>query len=190
MAPATSKLTAGPVDKRTSRAAENATFVWAISGVTLLLVQAQLRLGSIAWEALSSTALTPLQIGTCGGWIVSNAYLEGYRGFHRRFVPRVVARAHHLAKNPGFFPPVLGPVFAMAYVHATKRAQYAAWGITAAVLIAIFLVRQLDQPWRGIIDAGVVVGLFLGTVSLLLAALQRMLGREPAGNPDLPHQGD
>src|SRR6187551_3697910 len=73
------------------------TFVWAVCGITLLLVQAQVRLGQIAWEALSSGAMTQVQVAICVTWVVMNAYLEGYRGFHLRFVPRVIARAHHLA---------------------------------------------------------------------------------------------
>lgn len=162
------------------------TFVWSVLGILGLLVQAQLRLGKIAWEALSSDTLTQSQMLVCLTWVVLNAYLEGYRGFHRRFVPRVVARAKHLATAPDTFPRWLGPVYAMAYVRATPRAKYAAWGVTGAVLIAIFLVRRLDQPWRGIIDAGVVVGLLIGSVSLLLAAAQCLLGKAPTADPALP----
>jgi len=162
------------------------TFIWSVVGILGLLVQAQLRLGKIAWEALSSGRLTRAELSVTLFWIVLNAYLEGYRGFHRRFVPRVIARAQHLATQPRSFPRWLGPVYAMAYVRATPRAKYAAWGVTGAVLIAIFLVRRLNQPWRGIIDVGVVVGLFLGSVSLLLAAAQCLRGKVPTADPALP----
>ncbi len=162
------------------------TFIWAILGVTILLLQAQLRLGQIAWEALSSGTLTPFQLGVCAVWTAMNGYMEGYRGFHLRFVPRVVARAHHLAVSEPGFPKLLGPIYAMAYVRAAKKAKYAAWGVTIAVVIAIVVVRRLPQPWRGIIDAGVVTGLGLGTLSLLAAAAKRILGHIPPGSPDLP----
>lgn len=162
------------------------TFIWAVVGILGLLAQAQLRLGKIAWEAVVSGGLTQSQALTCLSWVMLNAYLEGYRGFHRRFVPRVVARANHLATVPDAFPRWLGPIYAMAYVRAAPRAQYAAWGVTAAVLIAIFFVRQIDQPWRGIIDAGVVVGLLIGSVSLVLAAAQCLLGKTPSADPALP----
>jgi hypothetical protein len=160
--------------------------VWAVCGITLLLVQAQVRLGQIAWEALSSGAMTQMQVAICVTWMLMNAYLEGYRGFHLRFVPRVIARAHHLATTKGAYPTVLAPIYAMAYVRAAKKAKYAAWGVTLAVVLAIFVVRRLPQPWRGVIDAGVVVGLALGTLSLLLSAVRRMMGEVPPGNPDLP----
>lgn len=162
-------------------------FIWSVLGVTALLLQAQVRLGQIAWEALSSGTLTPVQVGICTIWTIMNGYLEGYRGFHMRFVPRVLARAHHLATHPGAFPKILGPIYAMAYVRASKKAKYAAWGVTVAVLIAIVVVRRLPQPWRGIIDAGVVAGLGLGTLSLLIGAGRRLLGHIPQGNPDLPN---
>lgn len=162
------------------------TFIWCVFGVAALLLQAQLRLFAIAWEALSSGTMSQAQLVLCLIWILINAYLEGYRGFHLKFVPRVIARAHHLAMAPKTYPPILGPIFAMAYVHATKKAKYAAWGVTGAVMIAIVIVRQLPQPWRGLIDAGVVVGLALGTVSLLFQALRRILGETPQGSPDLP----
>lgn len=162
------------------------TFIWSVLGVTALLLQAQVRLFAIAWEALSSGTMSNAQLALCLFWVLINSYLEGYRGFHLKFVPRVIARAHHLAMTPGTYPAILGPIFAMAYVHASKRAKYAAWGITCAVLIAIVIVRRLPQPWRGLIDAGVVVGLSLGTLSLLVQALRRLLGETPQGNPDLP----
>ena len=31
----------------------------------------------------------------------------------------------------------------------------------------VLIARQLPQPWRGIVDAGVVVGLGLGIISIL-----------------------
>ena len=39
--------------------------------------------------------------------------------------------------------------------------------VTSAIIILVLLVRLLPQPWRGIIDAGVVLGLLLGIASIV-----------------------
>ncbi len=164
----------------------NLLFMWAVGGVVLLLTQAIVRLSAIALEALTSGQMAPWQLGICAIWAVSNCYLEGHRGFHLRFVPRVLARAHYLTQNPEPHLVLLAPLFAMAFFRATRREKAAAWGVTFAVLLAIVAVRQLPQPWRGLIDAGVVTGLTWGTVSMLLGALRRLRGGNPEANPEVP----
>lgn len=164
---------------------ETSLYLWAVLGVTALLSQAIFRLSAIAWEALSSGEMTPFQYGVCALWSLMNAYMEGYRGFQKKFVPRVLARAHHLALHPEPLPAVLAPLYAMAFFRATPRAKIAAWGVTGLVLVAITLVRSISQPWRGIIDAGVVVGLSWGVVALLIGGVARLAGRAPNGDPEL-----
>jgi hypothetical protein len=161
-------------------------YLWAVLGVSALLTQALVRLSAITWEALSSGDMTPFQYGVCAVWSLMNAYMEGYRGFQKKFVPRVLARAHHLAENPDTLTTLLAPLYAMAYFRATLRAKIAAWGVTCLVIVAITLVRALAQPWRGIIDAGVVVGLGWGLFALLIGVAARLSGRVPSGDPELP----
>ena len=50
----------------------------------------------------------------------------------------------------------------------------------------IVLIRKLDQPWRGIVDAGVVVGLGWGLVATLWAGGRDLCGRPIAIDLDLP----
>ena len=119
-------------------------------------------------------------------WTLANCYLEGYRGFHRRFVPRVVARAHKLSREPSLTHPVLAPLFAMAFFLAARKARLSAWGVTIAVLLAIFVVRKVPQPWRGVIDMGVVAGLVVGAVSLIVSAFFAYRGTALLSDPELP----
>jgi hypothetical protein len=109
-------------------------------------------------------------------WVLTNAYFEGYRGFHLSFVPRVVRRTEKLLEAPSPLRVALAPLYAMGYFDATAREKRLAWGVTLLVWIAIFVVRALPQPWRGIIDAGVVVGLFLGSLSLLAQGARLLFG--------------
>jgi hypothetical protein len=52
------------------------------------------------------------------------------------------------------------------------------WVMVSIIAALVIGVRHVPQPWRGIIDAGVVVGLGIGLVSLLaryFAALSGIL---------------
>jgi hypothetical protein len=160
-------------------------FAWGIGGVVLLLAQALARLAPLAWEAVQA-GLSGLQWTILAVWVVANAHAEGYRGFHRRFSPRVVARALHLSSHPRGTLVLLAPLYCMSLVHASRRGLIVARVLVLAIVLLVVSVRMLDQPWRGIVDAGVVVGLGIGTLSLLGFVALAIAGRPPAIDPDLP----
>ena len=62
---------------------------------------------------------------------------------------------------------LLAPLFCMGFIHATRTRKVIAFSLTLMIICFIILVRLLPQPWRGIVDAGVVVGLAIGILSLL-----------------------
>jgi hypothetical protein len=95
------------------------------------------------------------------------AYAEGYKGFHLAFAPRVVARASYLAQYPRIHHLLLAPLFCMCFFHTTRKRQLISIGLSCMILCFVLIARQLPQPWRGIVDAGVVVGLALGIISIL-----------------------
>lgn len=159
---------------------------WAVAGVLLLLVQAVARLLPRALEALHHPSLDWLHVGLLIGWSAWMVYAEGYKGFQRSFCPRVVARAFHLGANPRWWQIALAPAFAMGFFHADRRTLIVAWGVTAAVVGLVLVVSLLEQPWRGIIDAGVVLGLGWGAVSLLVLYLRALGGRLEDARPWLP----
>ena len=47
-------------------------------------------------------------------------------------------------------------------------------------------VQQIEQPWRGIIDGGVVVGLTWGLLSLWVILLRTFLAGHYQQSPDVP----
>jgi uncharacterized membrane protein YedE/YeeE len=47
-------------------------------------------------------------------------------------------------------------------------------------------VRLLSQPWRGIIDGGVVVGLAWGLVSLVIFGYQAFTAEDFPFSPEVP----
>ncbi len=164
--------------------------IWGILGVVALLVSALYRLTPIAWVPLSEGSLSPFQWGVVVIWTAFNAHAEGYKGFQKRFSPRTVARAVYLGENPTPLRVVLAPLFCMGLFHATKRVKYAAWGVLIAVLILVAIIRSLDQPWRGIVDVGVVVGLGWGTISLLAFFAAALAGRPPDFDPGVSAPAD
>ena len=161
--------------------------LWGIAGVLGLLVQALYRLTPYAIEAITHP-LTTLELAVLVGWVAFNGYSEGWRGFHRMFSPRVVARAQALDADPRPWLVVLAPIYCMGLVHATRRRLVVSWVLTLGIVAIVIAVRLLDQPWRGIVDAGVVAGLAIGFVSIVYFLVLALLGRAMPVDPDLPAQ--
>ncbi len=161
-------------------------FIWGVGGILLLLSFAVYRLAPIAFE-LARFQLSALQWGSLVGFVIYMAYAEGYKGFHLAFAPRAVSRALYLSQNPRPLHLLLAPLFCMGYIHATRKRQLLSIGLTVLILCFVFIARQLAQPWRGIVDAGVVVGLGLGIASIfshwLLLVLNPNYSSMPAEVP-------
>lgn len=93
------------------------------------------------------------------------AYSEGYRGFQCSFSPRVAERAVLLRAEPTPVRVLLAPLYCAGFFASTRRVQITAFAVTVGVIALVQLVHYLNQPWRGILDAGVVVGLGWGTIA-------------------------
>lgn len=148
-------------------------FTWGIGGVVLILLFAVFRLAPMALE-LSTYNLGRLHWFLLMVSIFYMAYAEGYKGFHLAFAPRVVARASYLSANPRFMHILFAPIFCMGYIHATRRRKILSFGLTSMIICFVLIVRLLPQPWRGIVDAGVVTGLAFGIASIAYFLLQRL----------------
>lgn len=142
--------------------------LWGVGGVLVVLGRAIARLTPLALEPLLDGSMTSFQWFLYVAWTVLNAYMEGYRGFQKAFCPRVVARAVHLGKNPKPLHVLLAPAFCMAMFHAKRKNLILAWGLLAGIVCLVIAVRYLPQPWRGIVDAGVVVGLVWGCLVIVV----------------------
>ncbi len=146
-------------------------YIWGIGGIVLLLSFAIVRLGGVALE-LDPGALQPQHWAVMLAWLIYMIWAEGYKGFHKAFAPRVVVRANYLADNPRISHLVLAPLFCMGYIHATARRRLLSVGLTTMIISFVLLVRLLPQPWRGIVDVGVVAGLVVGVLSIFYYVLQ------------------
>jgi hypothetical protein len=160
--------------------------LWGIFGFILILSQAIYRLAPLAWQPIAAGGLEPGHYALYGFSILFNGYSEGYKAFQLQVAPRVIARADHLASQPRLLHVMLAPLFCMALFHASRRRLIISWSVWVAILILIIGVRQLSQPWRGIVDAGVVVGLSWGVLAILACFLDRLRGGELRTTAELP----
>jgi len=160
--------------------------VWGLGGVIALLATAVVRLLLIAGDAFQYSF---------DGWqwsllIVHTAFMahaEGYKGFQKSFSPRVVARAKHLLQEPKPIRVALAPLFCMGYFHATRRRLLSTYLLTIGIVMLIVLYHDLPQPWRGILDVGVVVGLTWGVLSILAFGAKAFGGEDDFDtSPELP----
>jgi hypothetical protein len=163
--------------------------VWGVGGVALLLVDALVRLAPIASEALAQP-LSGLHWFFLIGWTSFMLFVEGYRGFHSSFSPRVVARALHLRERPRPLDVALAPFFCMGLYRTTRRRLIAGWGMAAGIVSLILLVRTLAQPWRGLVDLGVLVALGFGLISTLFWLVRGLAGKPLPFSPELGEASD
>jgi hypothetical protein len=137
---------------------------WSIVGVSLLLGLAIFRL-SVQVVALDFSLFSLFH------WLVMiifslfMAYSEGYRGFQKGFSPRVAARVGYLKISNNLFDLILSPLFVLGYFNTTLRRQITVVVLTLMLAVLIQLMHFVPNPWRGIIDIGVIIGLTWGLVS-------------------------
>lgn len=159
--------------------------LWGLAGFSLILGYAIFRLAPVALESFSYHLRWYHWLVLVSNTILM-AYLEGYRGFQQGFSPRVAARCKYLSRHPNGFHALLGPLYCIGYFHTSKKRQRANIWLTLGIIILILLVRLLNQPWRGIIDAGVVVGLSWGLVSLIIFSILAFTSEKFDHSPEVP----
>jgi hypothetical protein len=161
---------------------------WGVLGVVALLLRAVWRLAPLAVEPLRDGSLGASHVVVYAAWIAFSIWAEGIRGFQKRFSPRVVARAMHLARNPHPVHALLAPLYCMALFHATRRGLAMAWGVLAMVAGLVLTVTWVPQPWRGIIDGGVVVGLVWGAAAMAWFFARGLAGHPMSVSSELPER--
>lgn len=145
---------------------------WGVLGVVLMLAEALMRLTRLAWEGVV-VQFQPLPFAVAVAWCLINAYAEGYRGFQKRFVPQALDRAFSIDPS-SVAEVVLAPLKVLGLWRTDAKAMRRAWIMVLGISALVFAVKQLAQPWRGVIDAGVVVGLGWGTVALVVGLVMRL----------------
>lgn len=161
--------------------------LWGLGGVILLIGSAVYRLTPLAVDAFTYDFQWQ-HWAFLAAVLFFMAYAEGYRAFQLGFSPRVAARARYLRTHRNTLHAFLAPLFCMGYFHAPKRRRITSISVTAGIIVLIILVRLLAQPWRGIVDAGVVVGLAWGLISLVIFSIQALTRERFDYSPEVPEE--
>jgi hypothetical protein len=166
--------------------AVTAIVLWGVLGVLAIIGQAIFRLTPLALHPLRHGNLAGWQYAVIGVWTVVSLYSEGYKGFQKAFAPRVVARALHLARHPRPLFVALAPLYCMSFFHATRRRLIFQYVFITVLVGVILIVQALDQPWRGIVDCGVVAGLIYGCASIVWYLIRGLSGHPMPVSADVP----
>jgi len=151
--------------------------IWGVAGVCLSLGAAVYRLMLISIDSFSYDFQWYHWVALLSN-IFFMAYTEGYKGFQRGFSPRVAARARYIQYNPRFIYVIAAPLFCMSYFFATRKRLIVTYTVTIVVILLVNIFHYIPQPWRGILDAGVVVGLTWGVASLIWFSFEALSSGE------------
>ena len=148
-------------------------FIYSTGGVVAIFSSAIYRLYPHVQESMSYefSALN---------WIVLAVYLlvmivgKGYFALHRGFVPRVIDRSELLIENGKLIDKILAPLYCMGFFKAPRKRMIISYVMIFIIVSFIVSASKISQPWRGIIDLGVIVGLSLGILSLLFLGFNKL----------------
>lgn len=142
---------------------------WGVVGIVLLLASAIVRLAPHAFE-MFSYEITWWQWLLLAVWCGFMLLSEGYDGFQKRLVPRIYTRAYELYKKGSAVERLLAPLYCLSYFHAEARRMVIAYIALLLIVVAVLVVHAMPQPWRGLIDWGVILGLGYGVGTILYGA--------------------
>ena len=156
----------------------NALGIWGSFQVLAILGNAIKRLFPIALQPFVQKDILPYQWAMYAAWCLYMSYAEGFKAFHQKFSPLVVERAFKLIDNPSFINYILAGPYSMGLFGAPKKRMMISWAITMGVFALVHIVKKLPYPYRSIIDAGVVVGLSIGSISIIWNAALALFGKK------------
>ena len=145
--------------------------IWGVVGILALLGFAVWRLTPLALEAIMM-GLTGWQWTVMIAWTLFMVISEGYDGFYKRLAPRVADRAQEIREKGKRLDIVLAPLYCFGYFRAPLHRMIVSYTAIILIICAVIVVQQVAQPWRGIIDMGVVVGLLCGMISIAIVSLR------------------
>tara|TARA_B100000927_G_scaffold291537_1_gene294282 strand:+ start:302 stop:778 length:477 start_codon:yes stop_codon:yes gene_type:complete len=146
-------------------------FIWGFVGVSLILLHGitcvypyvvTLDFSKMFWYHYLSLIISIIFLG----------YAEGYKGFQLSFSPRAAQRLKLVFKNPSFVNVVLSPLFCMGFFGISKKRMKITYILTITIIFLIIIIERISEPWRGIIDTGVLVGLSWGLLSFWFFCLK------------------
>lgn len=181
------EVSANPSEKKVpvvSSWKRNLLGLWGVVQVVSILGNAIKRLVPVVLQPFQQNNLTPAHWGMYAVFCAIMAYSEGYKAFHLKFSPQVVSRSFDLVNNPSILNYLLAGPYSMGMFNAPRKRMIVSWGITIGVFALVKVVKFLPYPYRSIVDAGAVVGLGLGTLSIVYLTIKALFG----GKVEVPEE--
>ncbi len=157
---------------------------WGIIGFYSLVIFAMIRLSVYTVEAFAQP-FTLVQWLVLVVSLIFMAYSEGYKGFQKSYSPRFAARVHYLSSQANGLQLILAPLFCMGFFNAPKRRIISSVLLSSMIVTFVLLFKLVPQPWRGILDAGVVLGLIWGLITTALCCYQVFFTSKPIADPEV-----
>jgi hypothetical protein len=171
--------------KTTVKVVRIASTLWGILGISFIFVGTIARVLPYSIEALRSS-LHLFEWLVLIVWCIFMLVAEGYRGFQKQFSPRVAARAAYLLnEKPQLVDIIFSPLFFMGYFHATRKRVISTWSLTFGIILLVIIVRHTMQPWRGIIDLGIIIGLAYGLGSIYYFVIRTTIKGDCIADPEI-----
>jgi hypothetical protein len=172
------------IDGPETRAPNWSVSTFGLVVVAMTLAEASVRLGVRAVLTVHAVGkgLHSAQYLLLALSVLAFGYGEGYRALHRRFVPHVIDRATTLARTHQrrLRDWLAAPLYMLCLVQAEPRVLRRGWLSVFSIVCAVVAVRELPEPYRGIIDAGVAVALGIGLFSLICGYVAAVRSKQPA----------
>ena len=160
--------------------------IWGVAGAVILLSFAVSRMvGHTLEMLLGDYQLGILHYLVGGVWLFFMAYSEGYKGFQKGYSPRVAARALYLRDRCTWLRLFLAPLFCLGFINSTKRRKITIAIIFVAVTLIVMLFKHIPQPWRGVLDLGVAVGLSWGLIATLVFLVKFWMAEKVTFDPEV-----
>lgn len=163
----------------------SAAAVWGVAGACLILLFAIFRMLGHVREGFEQP-LGAMHYAVMVPWLFFMLYSEGYKGFQKGYSPRVAARANHLRKHSTLIRAIFAPLFCMGFFHSTKKRKIVIWILLLGIATLVILFQFIPQPWRGVLDLGVVLGLSWGVAATLFFFFKYLLGDSEGADPEMP----
>lgn len=146
---------------------------WAVAGVVLLFTNAFIRLGARGVVTMSA-GLTGSQWFALVLLTIAFVYGEGVRALQMKYIPRLLQRVRDVRHERRLLPRLLAPLHALMLIYAPARTLMRAWAGIAAITLAVIIIREFAEPWRGIIDFAVAAALAWATLVLVARAFSML----------------
>lgn len=148
-----------------------AAAAWGIAGFILLLIRGVQRITPQVVEA-SETDLDMVHWAAAAVSILLFGVGEGYVAIQKHYMPRLLARADRLRRHPRPIYVVLAPLYCMGMIGWDLKTMLRGWGMVAAIVLMVLLVRRITSPWQEIILAGVVFALAWAAVAATIKGIR------------------